>query len=114
VEGGRALQAAVDHQLPDGELPHGAIRLGRHVDHIEHFVSIAGIDSVGIGSDFAEPSYRYCDDSQKALFMRTFVESKFVPNLLNHGHTKNVTRSLLERGFSDDDVEKILALSIGT
>jgi len=31
-----------------------------------------------------------------------------VPDLSNHAHTANLTRKLIERGFSDQEIEKIL------
>ena len=32
----------------------------------------------------------------------------FPPELHNHAHTRNVTRRLIERGFADGEIEKIL------
>jgi len=32
----------------------------------------------------------------------------FISNLTNHSHARNLTRRLIERGFSDEDIEKIL------
>ena len=58
----------------------------RLLDHIDHVVSVAGIDTVGIGSDFdgggtlVEDALRYPD----------------------------ITKGLLERGYSEQDVRKIL------
>jgi microsomal dipeptidase-like Zn-dependent dipeptidase len=36
------------------------------------------------------------------------AEVCFVPDLRNHSHARNLTRRLIERGFSDDEIEKIL------
>jgi membrane dipeptidase len=62
--------------------------LGDVVDHIDHIRKIAGIDAIGIGSDFdgVECTPEGLDDV-----------SKF-PNL---------TRALLEKGYSADDIRKI-------
>ncbi len=35
-------------------------------------------------------------------------EIYFMPDLVNHSQTRNLTRKLIERGFSDEDIEKIL------
>jgi microsomal dipeptidase-like Zn-dependent dipeptidase len=32
----------------------------------------------------------------------------FIPDLTNHSHARNLTRKLIERGFADADIEKIL------
>jgi microsomal dipeptidase-like Zn-dependent dipeptidase len=32
----------------------------------------------------------------------------FLSDLGNHAHARNLTRKLLERGFSDEQIEKIL------
>ncbi len=44
---------------------------------------------------------------------REKLESKltkphFLPDLGNHSHARNMTRKLIERGFSDEQIEKIL------
>jgi len=57
------------------------------VDHIDHAVKIAGIDHVGIGSDF---------DGGGG-----------VPGFNNHSEALNVTIELLRRGYSEEDISKI-------
>jgi len=32
----------------------------------------------------------------------------FIPDLLHHGQTRNLSSKLIERGFSDEQIEKIL------
>jgi microsomal dipeptidase-like Zn-dependent dipeptidase len=32
----------------------------------------------------------------------------FIRDLTNHSHARNLTRKLIERGFSDEEIEKIL------
>jgi len=63
--------------------------LDQVVDHIIHAASIAGIDHVGIGSDFDG-----------------------VPSLPDHLHDASalplLTQRMLERGMSETDVEKVL------
>ena len=59
------------------------------IDHIEHIARVAGIDHVGLGSDF---------DGVTAL-----------PEGVNDcSDLPQLTRRLLERGFSESDVRKIL------
>jgi membrane dipeptidase len=59
------------------------------VDHIEHIARVAGIDSVGLGSDF---------DGVTSL----------PEGVDDCSHLPNLTRRLLERGFSEEDVRKVL------
>jgi len=59
------------------------------IDHIEHIAKVAGIDHVGLGSDF---------DGVTAL-PEGVQDCSDLPHL---------TRRLLERGFSETDVRKVL------
>lgn len=58
-------------------------------DHIDHVVELVGVDHVGLGSDF---------DGVFAL-PTGLQEASDYPNLV---------RELLERGYSEDDIQKIL------
>jgi membrane dipeptidase len=79
-----------------------------YIDHIEHVADLIGIDGVGIGFDFFEFIYRQWPESAKKDLAAKFTTPHFIPNLANHSHTRNLTRRLIERGFSDEDIEKIL------
>jgi membrane dipeptidase len=79
-----------------------------YVDHIEHIASLIGIDAVGIGFDFFEFIYRDWPDSAKRELAAKFTTPHFIPDLTNHSHARNLTGKLIERGFSDQNIEKIL------
>ena len=68
----------------------GRIPLSRLLDHFEHAVQVAGIDHVGLGSDF---------DGANDQFPEGMEDISKIPNLV---------RGLMERGFSDEDILKIL------
>jgi len=68
----------------------GRVPFPRLLDHFEHVVKVAGIDHVGLGSDF---------DGVSDQLPEGMEDISRIPNL---------ARGLLERGFSDNDVEKIL------
>ena len=68
----------------------GRIHLSRLIDHFEHAVKIAGIDHVGLGSDF---------DGANSQFPEGMEDISKIPNLV---------QALMERGFSDEDILKIL------
>jgi membrane dipeptidase len=78
--------------------------LDRYVDHIEHIAGLIGMDGVGIGFDFFEFIYRQWPEGSKRKIRRPH----FIPDLSNHSQSRNLTRKLIERGFSDADIEKIL------
>ena len=82
--------------------------LDRYVDHIEHVTGLIGIDGVGIGFDFFEFLYRQWSESAKQDLATRLTTPHFIPDLTNHGHARNLTRKLIERGFSDEQISKIL------
>jgi len=82
--------------------------LDHYVDHIEHIAKLIGIDSVGIGFDFFEFIYRQWPESRQKELAAKFTTPHFIPDLTNHSHASNLTRRLIERAFSDTDIEKIL------
>jgi membrane dipeptidase len=82
--------------------------LDRYVDHIEHIANLIGIDGVAIGFDFFEFIYSQWPESAKRELAEKFTTPQFIPDLRNHSHARNLTRKLIERGFSDEQIEKIL------
>jgi membrane dipeptidase len=64
----------------------------RYADHIDHIVQIAGIDYVGIGTDF--------DGLMKETLPIGFNNVACYPNLVEE---------LLSRGYSEKDIQKILS-----
>jgi membrane dipeptidase len=79
-----------------------------YVDHIEHIANLIGIDCVAIGFDFFEFIYSQWPESAKKDLAAKFTTPHFIPDLRNHSHARNLTLKLLERGFGDEQVEKIL------
>ena len=82
--------------------------IDRYVDHFEHMINLIGIDCVAVGFDFFEFIYRQWSEKVQKKFHEKYTDFHFVPDLTNHSHARNFTRKLVERGFSDDDIEKIL------
>src|SRR5437762_3982330 len=82
--------------------------LERYVDHIEHIANLIGIDGVGIGFDYFEFIYRQWPESRQRELAAKLTVPHFIPNLRNHSHARNLVRRLIERGFSDEQIEKIL------
>jgi membrane dipeptidase len=65
------------------------VTVARLVDHIDHIVKLVGIDYVGLGSDF---------DGIQAT----------PTDLVSVADLPNVTKELLRRGYSEQDIDKIL------
>ncbi len=64
-------------------------------DHIDHIKKVAGINHVGIGSDF----YDKGGDSMSA-------------GIENAGKYLNLIAELLHRGYSDEEVKKVAGLNL--
>lgn len=79
----------------------------RIVDHIEHIISVAGIDHVGLGADFVRevmtdvtpPCCESLDDEDPMFDF---------PGLEGPAGMPLVTEALLRRGLAEDDIVKIL------
>jgi membrane dipeptidase len=70
----------------EGKLPH--VSWERVVDHIDHAVKLVGADHVGLGSDF-----------DGATMPEGLEDASKLPK---------ITEALLRKGYSDDDIRKIL------
>jgi membrane dipeptidase len=82
--------------------------LDHYVDHIEYIANLIGIDGVAIGFDFFEFIYSHWPESAKKELAEKLTTPQFIPDLRNHSHAGNLTRKLVERGFNDEQIEKIL------
>ena len=78
-----AIQQKFAAQLPP-------VSFERIADHIDHAVKIGGVDHVGLGSDF---------DGVSGFVPRGMEDCSKLPNLV---------RELARRGYSSEDLEKIL------
>jgi membrane dipeptidase len=78
------------------------------VDHIDHVIELIGIDGVAIGFDFFEFIYRKWTEEDRAAFHRKFSHVHFIPDLTSHQQAPNLVWKLIERGFNDKQIEKIL------
>jgi membrane dipeptidase len=82
--------------------------IDHYVDHIEHIVELVGIDGVAIGFDFCEFLFSQLPEAVVQELAAKLTTPHFIPDLTNHAHARNLTRRLIERGFRDDAIEKIL------
>lgn len=82
--------------------------LDRYIDHIEHVRDLIGIDGVALGFDFFEFIYRQWSEAEQIAFQNKFTHAHFVPGLGKHSDSRGLTRRLIERGFGDGEIERIL------
>jgi membrane dipeptidase len=82
--------------------------LDGYIDHIEHVRDLIGIAGVAIGFDFFEFIYRQWSEPEQIAFQDKFTHAHFVPGLAKHSDSRGLTRRLIERGFSDEEIEAIL------
>jgi len=76
----------VREYMQSGKLPR--VDWTKIIEHIDHAVKIAGIDHVGLGSDF--------DGAMMPFGME------------DASHLPQITEALLQKGYSDSDIRKIL------
>jgi membrane dipeptidase len=86
-----ALKAGVDTWTAANPAP--AATIAEVADHVDHIRKIAGIDHIGIGSDFDGITQTVKDLDNVSTYPR-------------------LTAELLRRGYSDEDVKKILGLNV--
>jgi membrane dipeptidase len=84
-------QAFIDQYKIDNNVP--VVQIEEVADHIDHVVNLAGIDHVGIGSDFDGVSDLPTGLSDVSMY----------PNLI---------WLLLKRGYSEEDIEKICSTNL--
>ncbi len=82
IEGDRITREYVER----GKLPR--VEFGKIIEHIEHAVKVAGVDHVGLGSDFDGANMPYGMEDATRL--------------------PKITEALLQKGYSEGDVRKIL------
>ena len=86
-----AVKAGVDKWTAANPAP--AATIAEVADHVDHIRKVAGIDHIGIGSDFDGITQTITDLDNVSTYPR-------------------LTAELLKRGYSDGDVKKILGLNV--
>jgi membrane dipeptidase len=86
-----------------------------YIDHLEHAVNVMGIDGVGLGTDYVGgvtiPQIATAPDwkgKQVPIALEVWPMCDGHEGLQSHAKFMNVTRGLLARGYSDDDIAKLL------
>jgi membrane dipeptidase len=87
----REFRAAIRQWLKDHPIPAGSVH--HVVDHIEHIIKVAGVDHVGLGSDFdgISTTPKQLDDVSCYPY---------------------ITQELLNRGYGKEDIGKVLGANV--
>ncbi len=91
--------------------PNGAqvgTRLEHYVKVIDYLVNLIGIDHVGIGFDVGESR----TPAEVALIGGGDASKRYVQELMTRSNLRALTRALVERGYKDDEVEKIMGRNL--
>jgi membrane dipeptidase len=83
---GKRMTEMQKQAVAEGKLPH--VSWERIIDHIDHAVKLVGADHVGLGSDF-----------DGASMPEGMEDASKLPK---------ITEALMRKGYSDDDIRKIL------
>src|SRR5947207_63853 len=83
---GKKMAEMQKQAVAEGKLPH--VSWERIIDHIDHAVKLVGSDHVGLGSDF-----------DGASMPEGMEDASKLPK---------ITEALMRKGYSDDDIRKIL------
>jgi membrane dipeptidase len=87
---GKKMNELEKQATAEGKLPH--VSWERIIDHIDHVVKLVGPDHVGLGSDF---------------------DGATMPEGMDDcTHLPKITEALMRKGYSDDDIRKILGGNI--
>lgn len=83
-------------------------------DQIDHCVDVMGIDHVAVGTDTNFGSHLDLHRCISAMMGHPQVpwKGKYVDYLENPAEMPNVTRVLVQRGYRDEDIKKILGLNV--
>jgi membrane dipeptidase len=100
VVGINMLPPFIDHEHPT---------LDRVIDHIEHVAEVAGVDHVGLGPDFIKQWMDEVYPQYDTFIQLDGVDLKGAVSGLSHTRDlPRVTEKLLERGWPEEDVRKVL------
>lgn len=91
------------------------------ISHIQHIVDLVGPQHVGLGLDYWDGQHPFCTDEESIALYDSFVRAgHWTPEtyprppyyhpegLESPEQLPNLTRALLDRGFSESDVRKIM------
>ena len=108
-KGGLAGVSAIPNQL-SGNAEQGIEDM---LNHIDYFVNLIGVDHVAIGldivfGDHVEYHRRAAKTTFKLDFIKQGLEAPYMYGIESPEEWPNITRGLVSRGHSDEEIKKIL------
>ncbi|MGH9684390.1 MAG: dipeptidase [Candidatus Acidiferrales bacterium] len=82
--------------------------ISRVVDHIEHLIDVAGVDHVGVGTDFIKDLCGIGQTPTHEWLMPPEMAFSTISGLSESTDLPNLTDELLRRGFGSKNIQKIL------
>lgn len=79
--------------------------LDKLVDHIDHIVELVGVKHVGLGLDFFDYTLKYLSEEERRYLP---LDNIYTKDLANDGDVPKITERLVERGYSNKDIKRIL------
>lgn len=87
-------------------------KLEDYLDHVDHIEELVGIDHVGLGPDIVEPSMYPYETYHSVWAGEQIWEGNYPKEFSGHAMVLNVTRGLVARGYSANEIEKFLGGNI--
>ncbi|MDR1439446.1 MAG: dipeptidase [Clostridiales bacterium] len=94
---------------------HANTTIDHFLDHIDYVAGLAGIDAVGIGTDWPMPQTEWMAAAFKEHVAPTLgfapgdgPSTEHVRGMMDYRSFGNITRGLVARGYSDGDVAKVI------
>ncbi len=84
------------------------------IDHVDYLVKLVGIDHVAIGTDtmFGDHVALHKHAVKGSMQMKGYLDESFpapyTDYIENASQWPNITRALVDRGYSDDEIKKII------
>lgn len=100
-----------------GQDPGGETTLDTYVNHIDHAVKVGGIDHVAVASDFAIQGLQASGATYENWYVPRLTQFKpsyqvrwppWIPELDSPNRYRHVARALDKRGYTAEEIEKIL------
>ena len=82
------------------------------LDHLDHFVKLVGSEHVGLGPDFIDYCLDVMKDALKGLAYDSGETFQYPKGVEDTSKLLNITRGMVARGYSDQDIENVLGGSM--